>query len=293
MLINLSLCPALLLAYPHFFIGSCLPDGWSTAVWTRFVGPSRRTSSRQNVYEDDPATTALLPTAGSSKSNWIVGDEDNPRPVSVQQVSRVDAYWLWIAHQTQRPTFSFAVIAIVTIIVGILGAHAFNPKLSATTDAYLPRGSSVAKAIDTMTTSFNPGSTYPYQILIDVGDSYGSAGALNISFMVSACKMLQRLTNASAIDPVFPPGTTIVTYFFAPPINLTKVSRYLNVTLPPIDDCEALAYFVALPNISYLPEGQIRADKLLIDKMVSELVSASALVYEQVKCVHFDFGVCV
>lgn len=258
MLINLSLCPALLLAYPRFFIGGCVPVGWFSALKSRCFGQRRRLS--QSIYEDEEESTALLPPSGLNTS---IDSGDGLRTPG-RSGSRVDAYWLWVANQTQRPSVSLAVIIIVVAIVASVGSSAFSPPISATTDAYLPRGSKVTKAIDTMSESFNPGSTYPYQIIIEADDKYGPDGVLNTSFMIDACHMLQRLANDSTPNPILPSGTTIVTYFFVPAINLSSYSPILDEL-----DCALLAAFVTTPNPGY--EGQILADKLLIDSMVKDL----------------------
>ena len=53
------------------------------------------------------------------------------------------------------------------------------------------------------------------QLIINVGnDTYAPNNALNISFMISACHMLQRIANASAPNPALPPGSTIASYLY-------------------------------------------------------------------------------
>ena len=73
-------------------------------------------------------------------------------------------YWLALAKITQQKRASIAIIVVVVAVVAGVGSNAFNPPLTAQMYPYLPRGSTLMKAIDTISTAFNPGMTYPFQV---------------------------------------------------------------------------------------------------------------------------------
>ena len=261
MVVNLTLCPALIYTFPSFLSNSCLPQ---CGNYNTIRINNNNNNKRQ---EENPTSNNAWPSTGLSS----VLDEDGgiltkegymthggrDRTISIasnQSVLSTDltyeqqhrlkgTCWYKIAQFTQSYIGSCTVILLVAAAVVPLGLNAFDGELSATMDAYLPRNGPGLHAISTIETKFAPGTTYPYRLFINVGEEkkHGTS-VLNETFIATVQSVLHDLVDETHIErAALPSGTEIQSYMWAtgipdgPSIPYFIIDAALKHTLgPPI-----------------------------------------------------------
>ncbi len=270
MLVNLTLCPALLFTFPSFFTNSCLPQWWVRASDARLAVAMQQHAARVAAGAGDAA--ALENYAGAPPA---VGDPlvmGSPSPVvkgvsmdanevagrlrsssrlsgtgltsgtgsdvasAASAAAAADASttttaallpentaelrktcWFKVALFTQTWYGSLAVLAVVAAAMVPLGLNAFDGGLSATMDAYLPRGSEGRAALLEIAEDFSAGVAYPYRMTFEVGPTapHGTS-VLDKTFVEAVQSFLTNITDET--DPrkgALPNGTQLESFLWA------------------------------------------------------------------------------
>jgi uncharacterized membrane protein YdfJ with MMPL/SSD domain len=232
MVINLTLCPALIYTFPSFFTNSCLPQcggGDDYLNITSIPGiPSIPPSATtlESVLEEDEKQKQLkngglyiiasgnsTPTSRLRSSSSVLSAD-----LTFEQQNQLQkTVWYKIALFTQSYVGSCIVILLTALAVIPLGFNAFDGELSATMDAYLPRNGRGLRAISVIENNFAPGTTYPYRLYINVGKNHThGTSVLNETFVTTVQSFLTDLTNEKDINKgALPDGTILQSYMWS------------------------------------------------------------------------------
>lgn len=251
MIINLTLCPALIYTFPTIFTNSCLPqcggsggsggssgsssneDHSSSSPYGSFGSTQSMTlesvldgeqeqqyGSPHMLTTSSQNSTPKLPTRlRSASSSVLTADLTHEQQNQLQKTG-----WYKIALFTQSYIGSCFVILLTALVVIPLGFNAFDGELSATMDAYLPRHGDGLHAISIIENNFAPGTTYPYRLFINVGkDQVHGKSVLNKTFVNAVQFFLTDLIHEK--DPkkgALPTGTIMQSYMWSTdlPIDL-------------------------------------------------------------------------
>ena len=154
-------------------------------------------------------------------------------PLGAEQLEKT--MWYRIVSVTQTTWGSLLVLVLVTLCTVLIGLNAFDGKLSASLDDYLPRGSSGRDALEIISNEFSSGSAYPYKLVIEVPrngnqayyynkSSGGRGGPVNVTSVIeeSFFNVVQPLledlvSETDAERGAFPNGTQRASFLYITP----------------------------------------------------------------------------
>jgi uncharacterized membrane protein YdfJ with MMPL/SSD domain len=199
-------------------------------------GRVRSTSRLSATGLTNSPYATLNHTSGATNTLKSGGNADKDEgflPAGAEQLR--NTFWYKVVFVTQTWWGSLLVLASVALCTVPLGLNAFDGRLSASLNDYLPRGSSGRGALEKISHEFSSGTAYPYKLVVELPSrgrpayyynktSGGRGNPANVSSVVgeSFFDIMQPLledliAEKDMVRGAFPNGTQIASYLYITP----------------------------------------------------------------------------
>lgn len=148
LLANLTLTPAVIVAFPGFFIECVSNDRFGARVYKYWLGCCRKQASAA----EEPMT------------NITAAEHENSQPQGAPPNER--RFWWALARCTTRLPFSALLLALVLAVAAAVGSRTLDLQITASLELSVPRGTTAMETYKSMDREFGQGLTVPYRVLI-------------------------------------------------------------------------------------------------------------------------------